>query len=342
MPILANVYIAAENNELLLKATDLEVGIITKCPAQVVEPGELTVNAKQLQDMLNTFSGNQVTFSLSEGSMLDLVCDSARFSIETMSTLDFPSIPECDFEDALKLPNSFFNFCISRVLFSVSTDPHKYALNGALMQIQDNEMNMVSTDGENSPSFPMRPLRSRRSRLSRTDKPSDGKIRAVNLHHLYYGFPLVRILATCLLVDHRHQGNEELRLVWGDFADCIVSGNDVRECDENRRQVALLNLQAASFVMDYLACAVESKYALEKDSEVSVRCWAIMAEREATCRERPSEIIKAFADSIEYGKSDGQYRLDFSGTVEEIITQYIIPGSGLSGSSSLKKQPTRN
>lgn len=147
MPILANVYIAAENNELILKATDLEVGIITKCPAQVVEPGELTVNAKQLQDMLNTFSGNQVTFSLSEGSMLDLVCDSARFSIETMSTLDFPSIPECDFEGALKLQISFFNFCISRVLFSVSTDPHKYALNGSLMQIQDNEMNLVSTDG---------------------------------------------------------------------------------------------------------------------------------------------------------------------------------------------------
>lgn len=79
--------------------------------------------------------------------MLDLVCDSARFSIETMSTLDFPSIPECDFEGALSLQNSFFSFCINRVLFSVSTDPHKYALNGALMQIHDNELNLVSTDG---------------------------------------------------------------------------------------------------------------------------------------------------------------------------------------------------
>jgi len=147
MPILANIYIAAENNELLLKATDLEVGIITSCPAQVIEPGELTVNAKQLQDMLNSFSGNQVSFSLSEGSMLDLVCDSARFSIETMSTLDFPSIPTCEFEDSLRFQISFFNFCIARVLFSVSTDPHKYALNGALMKINDNEMSLVSTDG---------------------------------------------------------------------------------------------------------------------------------------------------------------------------------------------------
>jgi DNA polymerase-3 subunit beta len=147
MPILANVYISAEDNQLVLKATDLEVGIISLCPAQIVEPGELTVNAKQLQDMLNTFSDNQVSFSHSEGSMLDLVCGSARFSIETMSTLDFPSIPECDFQNAVRFQNGFFNNCISKILFSVSTDPHKYALNGALLKVEDGDMSFVSTDG---------------------------------------------------------------------------------------------------------------------------------------------------------------------------------------------------
>ena len=56
MPILANVYIEAQDNQLHLKATDLEIGILTQCPAQIVEPGEFTVNAKQLQEMLNTLS----------------------------------------------------------------------------------------------------------------------------------------------------------------------------------------------------------------------------------------------------------------------------------------------
>ena len=114
MPILANIFIQAEDNQLVLKATDLEVGIITSCPAQVVEPGDLTVNAKQLQDMLNTFSDTQVSFSMSEGSMLDLVCGNARFSIETMSTLDYPSIPECEFDDAITFKNGFFGQIASR------------------------------------------------------------------------------------------------------------------------------------------------------------------------------------------------------------------------------------
>lgn len=147
MPILANIYIKAENNELLLQATDLEVGIITRCSAQVVENGEFTVNAKQLSDMLNSFSESQVSFSLSEGTMLSLSCGFAQFSIETMSTQDFPTIPECDFEEAMNLEVAFFANCINQVFFSVSNDPHKYVLNGALFKIADGEMNLVSTDG---------------------------------------------------------------------------------------------------------------------------------------------------------------------------------------------------
>ena len=147
MPILANVYIMAEDNRLVLKATDLEVGIISESPAQVVESGEFTVNAKQLLDMLNTFTDNQVSFSMSEGSMLDLRCGQASFSIETMSTLDFPSIPESDFNGAFSLQNGFFNSCIDKVLFSISADPHKYALNGALFNINQGSFSFVSTDG---------------------------------------------------------------------------------------------------------------------------------------------------------------------------------------------------
>jgi DNA polymerase-3 subunit beta len=147
MPILANIYIKAENNQLILQATDLEIGIITVTSAQVVEPGEFTVNAKQLQDMLNAFSDAQVTFSLNEGTMLDLSCGSARFSIETMPTQDYPSIPECDFENATEMQIGFVEKCLAKVFFSVSSDPHKYALNGAMFKLENNFFQLVSTDG---------------------------------------------------------------------------------------------------------------------------------------------------------------------------------------------------
>ena len=147
MPILANILIEAEGNQLTLKATDLEVGLISHCPAQVVEAGAFTVNAKRLQDMLATLSGQQVSLSMSEGSLLDVVSGAAQFSIETMPTHDFPSIPDYDFSNAVQLPCGFVLECIGRVLFSISSDPHKYAINGALWRLLEGQLTMVSTDG---------------------------------------------------------------------------------------------------------------------------------------------------------------------------------------------------
>lgn len=147
MPILANILIRAEGNQLSLEATDLEVGVLTQCPAQVVEAGELTVNAKRLQDMLSTLSGQQVGFSMNEGSLLDVVSGSAQFSIETMPTHDFPTIPRFDFEGAMELEAGFVQEFINRVLFSISSDPHKYAINGALFRIENRQLIVVSTDG---------------------------------------------------------------------------------------------------------------------------------------------------------------------------------------------------
>lgn len=147
MPILGNVLVRAEDNELHLQATDLEVGMISRCPAQVIESGEFTVNARRLQEMLATSSDGQVGFSMNEGSMLDISCGSAKFSVETMVSDDFPAIPSYDFEDALTLGNAFFQDCINKIFFSISGDPHKYTINGGLMKMMGGAMYMVSTDG---------------------------------------------------------------------------------------------------------------------------------------------------------------------------------------------------
>ena len=147
MPILSSVFIQAENNQLILQATDLDVGVIAICPAQVIEPGTFTVDAQKIQEMLNTLSGDQVSFSMSEGSMLGVVSPGSQFNIETMNVSDFPSIPDYDFSDALNLDTRLFQKCVNLVIFSISGDPHKYALNGCLLRIQDGVMEMVSTDG---------------------------------------------------------------------------------------------------------------------------------------------------------------------------------------------------
>ena len=45
LPILANVLIEANGEEVKLLATDLEVGLRSRCPASVTKPGSLTLPA---------------------------------------------------------------------------------------------------------------------------------------------------------------------------------------------------------------------------------------------------------------------------------------------------------
>ena len=48
IPILANVLLEANGSEVKMLATDLEVGLRSKCPATVSKSGSLTLPAKKL------------------------------------------------------------------------------------------------------------------------------------------------------------------------------------------------------------------------------------------------------------------------------------------------------
>ena len=52
IPILANVLIRAEAGELGIVATDLEIGLKSRCPAKVTTAGVLTLPAKRLYEII--------------------------------------------------------------------------------------------------------------------------------------------------------------------------------------------------------------------------------------------------------------------------------------------------
>ena len=122
---------------------------------------------------------------------------------------------------------------------------------------------------------------------------------------------------------------EDLRQIWGEFSRCMITRNDALVCDEMRRRRPVIHLQAAQFVMAYLACAVESRYATERGEQMSTRCWAIMTERQTICYDQPAELVQAYADAIEKGDAKGSVRLPFHEVTNAIIDDFLLPGSEL-------------
>ena len=60
IPILANVLMDASGDEVRFLATDLEVGLRSKCPATVTKPGSLTLPAKKLFEIVRSLPDTDV------------------------------------------------------------------------------------------------------------------------------------------------------------------------------------------------------------------------------------------------------------------------------------------
>jgi DNA polymerase-3 subunit beta len=69
LPVLSNVLISTDDNQLKLSATNLEIGINCWVAAKVEEPGAITVPARLLGDFVNSLPPERIDLELDEETM---------------------------------------------------------------------------------------------------------------------------------------------------------------------------------------------------------------------------------------------------------------------------------
>lgn len=147
MPILANVLLEAREKKLEFVATDLDMGIRCSVPAEVVEKGSITINAKKLSDIVRELPEASVDIEIDDNQKMILVCQKSQFKIHGLPKDDFPILPEVKKEKVFKIKGSLLQTMIHRTIFAVSTDETRYVLNGVFFQVENEKLKMVATDG---------------------------------------------------------------------------------------------------------------------------------------------------------------------------------------------------
>jgi DNA polymerase-3 subunit beta len=151
IPILANVLIEASNNQIMLTATDLEVGIKTSYSASIENPGKITVSAKKLFEIIKELPEKEIFFHAKENSWIEIRCDKSHFNIVGLSAEEFPFFPQIEKEQFIQLPSAVLKSMIEKTAFSMSNDESKYNLNGLfLIAIEEKDqpfLRYVATDG---------------------------------------------------------------------------------------------------------------------------------------------------------------------------------------------------
>jgi DNA polymerase-3 subunit beta len=149
IPVLSNVLLEGVDGELLLTATDLEVGMQSAYPANIRKPGKITVSAKKLYEIIKELPDKEISFNAKENCWIEVECGKAQFNIVGLSADEFPNFPKPDKGDFIPLASSLCKEMIEKTFFAVSQDESKYNLNGIFCQAQQDQgqLRLVATDG---------------------------------------------------------------------------------------------------------------------------------------------------------------------------------------------------
>ena len=148
MPILGNILLTAEKGSIELTATDLEVGLRSRTEAEVKKTGKATLPAKKIFEVVRELPDlADVSAKKLENNFLEIKCGSAYFKLPGLPVEEFPPIPDISDEKAITLPAAVLKEMIRRTIFSIAQEDIRYAMNGALFQVEGNRLMLIGTDG---------------------------------------------------------------------------------------------------------------------------------------------------------------------------------------------------
>ena len=149
IPILANIFVEAEDaaGTIRLAATDLEVGLRSRCSAEVTKGGALTLPGKKLYEIVRALPETEVRISQSAAGKVNVAAERFTSRMQTLPREDFPAMPEAPGTGTLSLPCEVLGEMVAKTQFAVTGEDTRYFLNGALLVFGKVSMSLVATDG---------------------------------------------------------------------------------------------------------------------------------------------------------------------------------------------------
>jgi DNA polymerase-3 subunit beta len=147
IPILSNVLLRAADGKLRIAATDLDVTILCSCDARITTPGGVTIEARRLFDIVRSLPDEDVHITMQENNSLLVESGTAKFRLLGLPAEDYPTLPTVDMSDAYTISLEELKTMVGKVRFAITHEETRFQLNGALLKIQPNKMEMVATDG---------------------------------------------------------------------------------------------------------------------------------------------------------------------------------------------------
>ena len=147
LPILQSILVEAKEKTLILKATNLDIGLEVKIPAKVEKAGSVAIPADILGAFLSGLSSDSQTIKM------DLINNNISISTTRNSTIiksfpvdDFPIIPRIQKDSSFSIEANKWVSGIKAVSYSASISDMKPEISSVFIYTDNDDLFFVSTD----------------------------------------------------------------------------------------------------------------------------------------------------------------------------------------------------
>ncbi len=148
LPVLSNILLVAEGDQLSMTGTDLEVELVGRVTLdEPADAGSVTVPARKLMDICKSLPDDaRIELALS-GQKMVIKAGRSRFSLSTLPAAEFPNVEDSPQALDLSLTQGHLRHLIDQTGFSMAQQDVRYYLNGMLLEVANGQLRAVSTDG---------------------------------------------------------------------------------------------------------------------------------------------------------------------------------------------------
>ena len=147
MPILSNVLMVIEDEQLILTGTDLEIQIIAKINIKLAIPGSITVPARKFLDICRLLpNGAEIKFE-QQDDKVKILSNRSRFSLSCLPADNYPEFSESELENDFFINAGKFKKALDKTVFCMANQDVRYYLNGLLLNISNSKVKLVASDG---------------------------------------------------------------------------------------------------------------------------------------------------------------------------------------------------
>jgi DNA polymerase-3 subunit beta len=151
MPILSMILLSADNSEVYISATDLEISLQQRLSAEVITSGSITISGRKIFEILKETKSPKIHIKEKENNWVFVTDEKARYNLACLPSEEYPVFVEPEGVVNVEIEGEMLKEMISKTIYSVAMDEAGFKLSGVYTEKIAHKgktfLRMVSTDG---------------------------------------------------------------------------------------------------------------------------------------------------------------------------------------------------